>query len=853
MNRGLLFFAALVIIFGVIGFADQMPPDQFVNEWYRWAQIFYRTATLFIFDTGHLDYIGRLKELESEAVEHPLIYIAWVLGPMVTLTVILKLLWLALSQTMMRTRLRFTRNHIVYCGLGTKAQAFARNDKDRVSVAIEVSPDAARETFARARRLLLWKGDASERSVLMGAGVARAGMVIVATGDDTRNLQIALAAADVAASCRPDVRERPWWHLVGRAMKDPLEIYVSVTHPILRRQLLDEDRIRTRSEASQVHPFSTSELAARALFKEVSLAEIADLRGQEQIHALFFGFGDMGTSLLVHMIRGFTHADLERPMATVFCQSPACEEAALKLSYPEIGATATLRFEAVTPGAVLPTESALVNALRDAPATAVFIAQPSDDEGLAAALALKDMISRNAILPTPIFVRLDVEDGLNALITPLEKTAHFEEVLMAFGGIGALCRLSQFDRKMDRIAEIYHDAYVANRLAMTDDDGRADTDATLRPWATLSETYRESNRRAAEHIPAKILSAGGVGMNDQLKTAEAFRLAASDVMRERIAALEHRSWNVGRSLDGWRLGRPRNNARKLHDCLVPYGALSEAIKDYDREQIDLLDTKVLKRSLDQKNEPAKNGSLIRQDFWLGLIGSIRAHRGDQEWLTAFVNERLLPPLLAMDPDLHMTVVTPLAPGCDLLLARAVKAALVKADVPYRFLFPLAVPIPHVVHDFEAAWKGGWHHDGSGENPSVTGSHPAANDWSDVREQAEKDLADFVESEPKGFVIPLSPHTPQTEADHQRGYRHQAAFVVDRCDQIVAAVRGDVDGTALPGGTAEAILWRKGLRPRPVDTPTYRPRPKEWRTGTADIVECRLDSYEVVTHSREVRP
>lgn len=51
---------------------------------------------------------------------------------------------------------------------------------------------------------------------------------------------------------------------------------------------------------------------------------------------------------------------------------------------------------------------------------------------------------------------------------------------------------------------------------------------------------------------------------------------------EKLAAHAHDVWAVGRMAQRWRYGEHRDDARKLHPCLVPYEDLPESEKDYDR-------------------------------------------------------------------------------------------------------------------------------------------------------------------------------------------------------------------------------------------------------------------------------
>lgn len=53
-------------------------------------------------------------------------------------------------------------------------------------------------------------------------------------------------------------------------------------------------------------------------------------------------------------------------------------------------------------------------------------------------------------------------------------------------------------------------------------------------------------------------------------------------LREALARNVHEVWAAGRWAEGWRYGPVRDEARREHPCMVPYEALPEAERDYDR-------------------------------------------------------------------------------------------------------------------------------------------------------------------------------------------------------------------------------------------------------------------------------
>lgn len=67
------------------------------------------------------------------------------------------------------------------------------------------------------------------------------------------------------------------------------------------------------------------------------------------------------------------------------------------------------------------------------------------------------------------------------------------------------------------------------------------------------------------------IDASGVELSDEL-------LALSEKLAEQV----HEVWAQGRVADGWRYGAVRDDAKKETPCLVPYDALPESEKAYDR-------------------------------------------------------------------------------------------------------------------------------------------------------------------------------------------------------------------------------------------------------------------------------
>jgi hypothetical protein len=54
-------------------------------------------------------------------------------------------------------------------------------------------------------------------------------------------------------------------------------------------------------------------------------------------------------------------------------------------------------------------------------------------------------------------------------------------------------------------------------------------------------------------------------------------------LTERLAENAHDIWATQRLREGWGFGARRDDARKEHPCLIPYAALPDSEKEYDRQ------------------------------------------------------------------------------------------------------------------------------------------------------------------------------------------------------------------------------------------------------------------------------
>jgi hypothetical protein len=100
----------------------------------------------------------------------------------------------------------------------------------------------------------------------------------------------------------------------------------------------------------------------------------------------------------------------------------------------------------------------------------------------------------------------------------------------------------------------------------------------------LPETLRESNRRQADHIPAKLQAIDCALVPLEAWSVPNFELTAAEV--EQLARLEHDRWMAERLLDGWTYTPgPKDVRRKRTPWLIPWKEMPEDQRDYDRNTV----------------------------------------------------------------------------------------------------------------------------------------------------------------------------------------------------------------------------------------------------------------------------
>jgi len=511
----------------------------------------------------------QLIPLTSGAVAPPVsweLQVGRLLLPLVAAYTVVWALALIFVDQVQTFRLRFLGDHTVICGLGRQGRLLASSflAYGQQVVVVEEDEDNNLIQPCRDEGALVLIGDATDRETLRRAGVHRARHLIASSGDDGANAEIAVNARALSV-------ERT---------EHPLTCLVHIVDPQLCNLLRERELAAGETGGFRLEFFNVYDRGAQAVLEEYPFP-VQD--GHTPPHLLLLGLGSMGRSLVVRAARLWRDAHPAadaRLRITVVDREADRRLALLRLRYPRLEKVCELipcQLDVLGPEF----ERADFLCAEDGRCrmNAVYICFDNDPLGLAAGLTLLHKIRGHVI---PIVVRMASSAGLATLLGQDEPSDGSFASLHAFPWLDRTCRPDLlFGGTHETLARGIHEEYVR---AQTAAGHTLQTDAALVPWDELPEHLKESNRRQADHVGAK-LKAVGCGLAPLTDwDAESFSFTPEEV--EIMARLEHDRF-VRERRNAGRTHAPgsKNAAGHTASDLAPWEALSEGVREKDRNAV----------------------------------------------------------------------------------------------------------------------------------------------------------------------------------------------------------------------------------------------------------------------------
>jgi hypothetical protein len=533
----------------------------------------------------------QLFTLESGSVGGPLplsLEVARLLAPAVAAYTLLSALAGLFSEQIQSIRMRFSRDHVVICGLGRKGALLAREFRARGQRVVGIDMDEGGGLLQQCREqgTFVLLGSATDPELLRKARVDRARYLFCVTGDDGVNAEAAVLA-----------RTQVGGHRGNRSKA--LTCIAHIVHPqlcsLLKEQEIGTDRVASfrlgffnvfdtgaKALLSRHSPFSSSDAAPAQTTGGAQTAEaMATLRPRP--HLLVVGVGRLGESVVLHAARGWGEergASEEKLRITLIDRDAEAKRLYMCERHPSLERLCELiacQMDVQSPEFYK--AAFLYDSQGRCYITNAYVCLDNDSLALSTALTLFQKVRRHDVA---VVVRTAQDAGLATLLGDDARRDGAFSTLHAFGLLDRTCRADLLLAGTHEVlARAIHEDYIHHQRGL---GHTPDTNPSMVPWDQLSEDLKESNRKQADHIGVK-LEAVGCGLKLLFDwDAELFVFTTEEI--ERLAEMEHERWHQDRKAEGWTYApEPKDEKRKTSPHMVHWADLPDGIREYDRNTV----------------------------------------------------------------------------------------------------------------------------------------------------------------------------------------------------------------------------------------------------------------------------
>jgi len=405
------------------------------------------------------------------------------------------------------------------------------------------------ENMATAEQLgaTVIQGDARKHSVLKSAGLKGAHTIVVCTGDDARNVDVALRAMG---------------HILGsrRAREKPKLILIELRDEWLFGRLIDQNKQPLSKPGVEIRFFNTYQDSARQLFARLPPPKAV---GDPAKPVWIVGFGMLGREVAVQALQaGFAPLD-QKTRLTVLDREGAQQARLFAPVLDPISAYSEVTFHDcdLAPNKMENWDSA-AKLLREEGAAAIAVCLSEDNESLYAAVEFRSLLDKFGRENVPVFVRLGRNARLGRLVGEIEESQSNQQRLQAFGQYAEVLSIDVLlGAKLDRLARVAHEIWpesAPKAVSKTD-------------WDKLAERDKMLCRHDADQLAVRLAQ---VGLTlTEAENGESIIFEFSDEQVEVMAQLAHRRWRIEKLMRGRKPEHP------------DWAQLDEGVRERNRDKV----------------------------------------------------------------------------------------------------------------------------------------------------------------------------------------------------------------------------------------------------------------------------
>jgi hypothetical protein len=456
------------------------------------------------------------------------------------------------------------KNHIIIFGTEGMANSALTDLAKRGSSVVAVSSvdDVARREVLESMGLTYAVADPLLPKTFDMLNVKNAAAIFLTDATDTANLNMAMLAMDAVK---------------GRSSSlPPLLMGVLIRDDFVARQLDQAFDQMVESKRVRFRRLSIHRESIRLDIRRFMLSHVQTSADKPAHFAVFGLEGDWKQVISQLVMSSQSHGDKPPQVSLILRPAEQAIFEAWKSEFKEMNLVVDFKIIDCAEGSLLPKEQIILARTKKAGAVDCVIVLRTDSEGLATAMAL-----RQATVPwihdnCPIHIHQSVEDNLLGRLSEISLRGSNLKKIVPFGGVvRADVILGLVDARTEVIAKKLHEAYMANLAASATPSPYAKM-----AWEDLPENIREANRAPADYAELYALEIAPSGKLTQKDLEQ-----VSPEMIAKLAKVEHRRWMADRLDRGWRYGAKRDDVRRSHTDIVPFGRLSIPTQKKDETSV----------------------------------------------------------------------------------------------------------------------------------------------------------------------------------------------------------------------------------------------------------------------------
>ena len=440
------------------------------------------------------------------------------------------------------------RDHVIICGMNPRALLLAKDFYERGYRIVVVDNGLTPGMREKCRDLdaIVLAGSGSDPEILRKAKVDVARYIIAVLDNEGVNAEAAVNAG----------------RLSGESKSKVLTCYVHIADIRLWSLLRGFQLRMGKPDAFRVEFINSYNSGARVLLGKYP----APAEG-----IMIIGPGKIGENIAVEAARGWYYSGVRgKPRLVLVDRGAKDMKERLSLYYPRMAEACditALDIDILSPEFLR--GDMLAHLFKDYSRLRTYFCHGDDVSGVLIALSILPHIQHTS---GQTVLCIEQDSGLAGMVQgegleifPLLNEAYRHEVLL--GGINAI------------LARAIHEDYLQKQ-----GEAGAVSNPSMVPWDELPEDLKESNRRSADGIMARLKAVGCdiMPLNDW--GARLIEFSAEEV--ETMSIMEHDRWVRERLLQGYKYAPgPKNLEKKTSPYILDWDKLPEDIKDLDRNVV----------------------------------------------------------------------------------------------------------------------------------------------------------------------------------------------------------------------------------------------------------------------------